>query len=146
MRHQQFDWCLFPAAMFVLAGCSTMKPAPTFEDPNGNFHLTVYMDSYRYVIVPMDVKVWIDDRVAVDRNFSSRKGQHEDQFRFALAPGTHTLRAVTHKGNSELVNTFEVKDRLFGVLYFTPSSVEGKGNWQFRVSPQPIYVSPGGGL
>jgi hypothetical protein len=146
MKTQYIVYWLPLFAMSILAGCSTMKPASSFEDPNGNFHLTVYMDSYRYAIVPMDVKVWIDDRVAVDRNFSSRKGQHDDQFRFALAPGAHILRAVTHKGNSELVNSFEIKDRLFGVLYFTPSSAEGKGNWQFRVSPEPIYVSPGGGI
>lgn len=130
----------------VASGCGTYKTPAQFEDPNGNFHLHVYMDSYRYAIVPMDVKVYIDGRVAVDRNFSSSKGHYDDQYRFDLPAGTHTLKAVTQKGNAEIERTFEMKERNFAVLYFTPSSKEGVGGWSFKISDEPIYVKPGAGI
>lgn len=130
----------------VLAGCGTMKEAATFDDPNGNFHLRVYMDSYQYAVVPMDLKVWIDGRVAVDRNFSSSKGHYSDQFRYTLAPGTHTIKATTRKGNSTIEQSFEMKERTFCALYFTPKSEGGPGGWEMKVSDEPIYAAPGGGI
>lgn len=133
-------------SLLVFAGCGTYKEAATFDDPNGNFHLRVYMDSYQYAVVPMDIKVWIDGRVAVDRNFSSSKGHYSDQFRFTLAPGTHTLKATTRKGNSTIEQSFETKERTFCALYFTPKSEAGPGGWDFRVSDEPIYAAPGGGI
>ena len=132
--------------LITISGCGTYKSAATFDDPNGNFHLRVYMDSYRYAVVPMDLKVWIDGRVAVDRNFSTSKGHYSDQFRFTLAPGTHTLKAVTHKGNSELETTFEMGERTFAALYFTPKSEGGPGGFDFKTSDEPIYAAPGGGI
>jgi hypothetical protein len=132
--------------LLALAGCGTYKSAATFDDPNGNFHLRVYMDSYRYAVVPMDLKVWIDGRVAVDRNFSSSKGHYSDQFRFTLAPGTHTLKAASNKGNATIERSFEMGDRTFAALYFTPKSEAGPGGFDFRVSDEPIYAAPGGGI
>jgi hypothetical protein len=132
--------------LLIVSGCGTTKSAATFDDPNGNFHLRVYMDSYRYAVVPMDLKVWIDGRVAVDRNFSSSKGHYSDQFRFTLAPGTHTLKAVTRKGNSEIESTFEMKERTFAALYFTPKSEGGPGGFDFKTADEPIYAAPGGGI
>ncbi len=144
MIHLSLPCLVFGAV--VLSSCGTYKTSSQFEDPNGNFHFHVYMDSYRYAIVPMDLKVFIDGRVAVDRNFSSSKGHYDDRFRFDLPQGTHTLKAVTRKGNAEIERTFEVKERNFAVLYFTPSSRDGEGGFSFKISDEPIYVKPGGGL
>lgn len=145
-RKRIAHWILGSLLLIAFVGCATSKSADMFNDPNGNFHLHVYMDSYRYAVVPMDVKVWIDGRPAVDRNFSSSKGHYDDQFRFTLAPGTHTLKAVTHKGSAEIERTFEMKERTFGALYFTPTSKAGEGGWTFKVSDEPIYAAPGGGV
>ncbi|MDZ4860657.1 MAG: hypothetical protein SGI88_16900 [Candidatus Hydrogenedentes bacterium] len=131
----------------LLSGCAGMgmsDPAP-FDDPNGNFHLRVYVDSMHYAGVPVDIKVWIDGDLALNRNFSSRRGHYNDQFRFNLPPGTHEIKAKTIKGNTEIARTFEVKDRLFGALYFSPKQRGLPPEFSFSVSPEPIYVAPGQG-
>ncbi|HRK34915.1 MAG TPA: hypothetical protein PLJ47_10010 [Candidatus Hydrogenedentes bacterium] len=134
-------------ALGVMSGCAGtgMSDAAPFEDPNGNFHLRVYVDSMHYAGVPVDIKVWIDGDLAVSRNFSSKRGHYNDQFRFSLPPGTHEIRAKTIKGNTEIARTFEVKDRLFGALYFSPKQKGLPPEFSFSVSPEPIYVAPGQG-
>ncbi len=132
------------AALSGCAGTGMSDPAP-FEGVNGNFDLRIYVDSMHYAGVPIDIKVWIDGDLAVNRNFTSKRGQHDDRFRFTLPPGTHEIRAKTIKGNTEIARSFEVKDRLFGALYFSPKQKGLPPEFSFAVSPEPIYVAPGQG-
>jgi hypothetical protein len=139
------------AALYVcvlgLAGCMNMpatNPAP-FEDPNGNFQLRIYADQMHFAGAPLDIKVWIDGDLALNRNFSSQRGHYDDRFRFNLPPGTHEIRAKTIKGNSEIARTFEIKGTLFGALYFSPKQKGLPPEFSFSVSNEPIYVAPGQG-
>lgn len=143
LKHVLMGICV----VLLCGGCGTMPltDAAPFEDPNGNFHLRIYADSMHYAGVPIDIKVWIDGDLAVNRTFSSRRGHYDDQFRFNLPPGTHEIRAKTVKGNAEIARSFEVKDRLFGALYFSPKQKGLPPEFSFRVSPEPIYVAPGQG-
>ena len=130
-----------------MAGCANMPitdPAP-FEDVNGNFHLRIYADQMRFDGVPLDIKVWIDGDLAVNRTFSSQRGQHDDRFRFSLPPGTHEIRAKSVKANSEIARTFDINGTLFGALYFSPKQKGLPPEFSFRVSNEPIYVTPGQG-
>ncbi len=130
-----------------LWGCMNMpatNPAP-FEDPNGNFQLRIYADQMHFAGAPLDIKVWIDGDLALNRNFSSQRGHYDDRFRFNLPPGTHEIRAKTIKGNSEIARTFEIKGTLFGALYFSPKQKGLPPEFSFSVSNEPIYVAPGQG-
>lgn len=144
MKKQYFAVCVM---LVAFAGCMHMPAheAAPFEDPNGNFHLRVYVDQMGFDGVPLDVKVWIDGDLAMNRSFSSQRGQHDDRFRFNLPPGTHEIRAKTIKGNAEIARTFEIKDTLFGALYFSPKQKGLPSEFSFSVSNQPIYVMPGQG-
>lgn len=131
----------------ALAGCANMPitdPAP-FQDPNGNFHLRIYADQMGFDGVPLDIKVWVDGDLAVNRTFSSQRGQYDDRFRFNLPPGTHELKAKSVKANTEKSWTFDISDTLFGALYFSPKQKGLPPEFSFRVSNTPIYVAPGQG-
>ncbi|MBM3290151.1 MAG: hypothetical protein FJY92_08380 [Candidatus Hydrogenedentes bacterium] len=116
-----------------------------FQDPNGNFHLRIYADQMHFDGVPLDIKVYIDGDLAVDRTFSSQRGTYDDRFRFNLPPGTHEIRAKSMKARAEIARTFEIKGTLFGTLYFSPKQKGLPPEFSFRVSNEPIYVAPGQG-
>ena len=90
------------------------------QSPTGNFVL--YVSNQSFDLTPVDIKVTIDGRVAVDEPFDvagKKMAQHNwKTFVFTLAKGPHVLKAESAKGEAAVTQTFEVKDKEWGVVDF----------------------------
>jgi len=96
------------------------------QDKNGNFVLTVSNQSF--AIDPVDIKIYIDGKLALDQEFDVGTGirrQHNWQmFQFQLPDGIHKFRAESIRGQVSLEKQFEIKGKRWAVLdyWFYPDT------------------------
>lgn len=115
------------------------------QDKNGNFILNVSNQSF--AINPVDIKVYIDDKVAVDQDFDVGKmfPQHNWQiFQYSLPEGRHQLCVESRKGQAKLQKEFEVKGKHWAVLnyWFYPEThyEPMPKQFSFGLSDKPVYA------
>lgn len=79
-----------------------LLPVPT--EPN----FVLYVSNQSFEIDPVDIDIEVDGELAVEGDFLVGSQHTWHMFEFELAPGPHTLRAVTRAGDSRLSETIEV--------------------------------------
>lgn len=118
---------LLATAVSVFAGCRNVgsDPSRVSNDSDGNFHL--YISDQSFAISPVDISVFIDGELIVRENFYVGSQHNWQRFVRKLSPGPHRLVAKSIKGNTELDQTFEIKDKLWVSLdyWFYPNAEEG---------------------
>ncbi|MHC4474511.1 MAG: serpin family protein [Planctomycetota bacterium] len=115
------------------------------QDKNGN--LILYVANQSFAIDPVDIKVYIDDKLAIDREFdvgTGKRRQHNWQkFQFQLSEGAHRLRVESKKGQASFEEQFEVRDKHWAVLDYwfggREDSPPAQKKFTFQVSDEPIY-------
>jgi hypothetical protein len=136
---------VWPAAVREATGADAAKPAAGAkldQTPDGN--VVLYVSNQSSALTPVDVKVTIDGRAAVDESFDQAGGHNWKKFVFALAKGPHELKVVSVKGEAALTQKFEVKDKHWAVLdyWHDPRAAGGAGakkQFTFRIQDTPIY-------
>ena len=80
--------------------------------------LTVLVSNQSFELPTVDVRVEIDDKLAITGDFDVGSQHTWVPFDFDLAPGTHTLKVTTETGDVSLEKTFVMDDRKWIVLNF----------------------------
>jgi hypothetical protein len=138
---------LFLGLLLFLPVTALQSAEELSQDKNGNFIL--YLSNQSFAVNPVDIKVFIDDIIAVEQEFDvkgARGPQHNwIQFQFSLAPGKHTIRALSSKGRAKLEKEFEIKKKnQWAVInyWYYPEVIGGSGptprSFDFMVKEEPI--------
>ena len=121
----------FTVLLLVIGGVgSVLAKEGLQQDENGNFIL--YVSNQTDAVDPVDIKIYIDGKKAVDQDFYF--GSYPDEipahnwqkFQFSLLKGSHQLRVESDKGSARLEKEFEIKDRHWAVIDYWYSPVESK--------------------
>jgi hypothetical protein len=104
---------LLPA---ILSGCHDFGEPAIVQTPHGNFVLFVSNQSSQ--TDPVDIKVYLDGRLAVNQNFLAGSGHNWVRFEFQLDGGTHTLRAISTRGQTDTTATFDLPSTPWAVVDF----------------------------
>jgi hypothetical protein len=88
---------------------SPVKQDELPQDENGNFIL--FVSSQSFAIDPVDIKIHIDGKSAVNQDFYVGEQHNWQEFRFSLPKGNHSIHAESVKGEAELEEEFEIKDK-----------------------------------
>jgi len=125
------------SAMIMLSGCALLDAHPNSDDgalmgqdPNGNFIVLIGNGSPE--INPVDIKVYIDGRMAVDGVFEYRFNRGVGLWktlRFSLPQGRHTLRAETVKGETQSEQEFQISGKHWVLI-------------SYYHNPKPRYGAP----
>jgi serpin B len=115
------------------------------QDKSGNF--TLHVSNQSFAIDPVDIKVYVDGKLAIDQKFevgTGKRRQHNWQtFQFQLSDGRHRLRVESKKGQASLEEQFEVKGKRWVVLDYwfggREDSQAAQKKFTFHVSDEPIY-------
>ena len=130
--------------LLVIGGVgSVLGETELQQDENGNFIL--YVSNQSPAIDPVDIKIDIDGKKAVDQDFYVEDGHNWRQFQFSLPKGTHQLRVKSVKGSATLETEFEIKDKHWAVIdyWYYPEVTGGAGptpkQFTFDIKDEPIY-------
>jgi hypothetical protein len=82
-----------------------LLPVPT--QPN----FVLYVSNQSFEIDPVDIDVFVDGELAVEGDFLVGSQHTWHMFEFELAPGEHTIRAVTSAGDTRLSDTVDITDQ-----------------------------------
>lgn len=113
--------CVLVALSLGTLGCET--PSGSGNAKRGKAYLHVFVDGKAQAMSPMDVQVFIDDKLAINRNFSLDRNANDGRYLLELARGRHSLTAVSSRANTRVTRSFTIKDEIFIELYLTK---EGK--------------------
>ncbi|MCK5612232.1 hypothetical protein KAR91_60735 [Candidatus Pacearchaeota archaeon] len=106
----------------------------------GNFVLYVSNQSLATNLV--DIKVYIDDQVAVNQGFTVGKQDNWIPFQFNLSKGSHKIRVESPNGTSTLKETFKIVDNHWAVVeyWYSPESDANPTpkNFTFYIKNKPI--------
>ncbi len=116
----------------MLWGCHDLGASVILQAPNGNFVLFVSNQSNQ--TNPVDITIYLDGRLAVNQDFLVGSGHNIVRFQFQLDPGTHTLRSITTRGQSDATATFDLPSTPWGVVDFWQN---GKGTFDIFFSADP---------
>jgi hypothetical protein len=108
------------ASLLVLGACH----ASAVDDPQQHLPapisptFTLFVSNQSFDLDPVDIRLSLDDQLAVTGDFVV-EGQHTwVKFEFGLAPGTHEIRAISADSDAVLAQTFVMDDRKYGVVNF----------------------------
>jgi hypothetical protein len=100
-------------------------PAPTTPK------LTLLISNQSFDLSQVDIRVSIDNQLAVAGDFLV-EGQHTWlPFELDVAPGTHSLQVASTDSDAEMTQTFEMDDRKWGVVMF----------WFYEGGSEPVAPS-----
>lgn len=102
-----------------LAACGDSTTEPTQHLPKVDDSFTLYVSNQSFDMPTVDIRVEIDNQLAVSGDFDV-EGQHTwVQFDFGLAEGPHHIR-VTTSDVADVVKeeTFQMDDRKWAVVSF----------------------------
>ena len=115
--------CVWLCAAF-LVGCGTffsaerearpLGPVELATAPEGNF--TLYVCNTSFAVDPVDIKVYIDGKLALYEDFYVGNQHSWKEFVFQLTPGKHTLKAESKKGKAQFATEFESGPRNWAVV------------------------------
>ena len=108
------------ASLVVLAACdnSRVEPVQHMPRPAGAEKFTLLISNQSFDLDPVDIRVELDDQLAVTGDFVV-EGQHTwVPFELDIAPGTHTIDVTTADANATLSQTFQMDDRKWGTVMF----------------------------
>lgn len=107
---------LFPIA--CEEGVPTISPVE-----NGNFIL--FVSNQSFALDPVDIKVYIDNKLAVNRDFYCEYQHTWIKFQFNIKDGTHKLYCVSSKGGEKVDTTFIISETPFCVVeyWYYPKTV-----------------------
>ena len=98
---------------------------------DGNFVL--YVSNQNPAIRLVDIKVYIDGKVAVDQEFSVGNQDAWIPFSFNLSQGSHEIKAESVKGESDLKEKFKTTGKNWAVVEYLDSK-----QFTFDISDKPI--------
>jgi hypothetical protein len=97
------------------------------QNDNGNFILNVSNQSF--AIDPVDIKIYIDDTLAVNQEFEVKDQHNYWRFRFDISNGEHVLLAKSIKGDAILEQSFSITDSAHWAYldywYYTDEELHG---------------------
>jgi hypothetical protein len=106
--------------LLALTACDAARVEPTqhLPAPPGAPKFTLLVSNQSFELDQVDIRVEIDDQLAVTGDFLV-EGQHTWlPFELDLSPGTHLVRATSADASATLDQTFTMEDRAWGVLTF----------------------------
>ncbi len=125
------------ASLLVLVACNSGGSDDPRNVPQQHLpssvtpEFTLLVSNQSFDLSQVDIRVSIDDQLAVTGDFLV-EGQHTwIPFDFDLAPGAHTLRVTTADANAELTEEFVMDDRKWGVVMF----------WYYEGGAEPVAPS-----
>ncbi len=106
------------------------------QSTNGNFVL--YVSNQSHAMSPVDITICIDGKQAVSSNFDFGNAHNLIKHTFPLAPGKHTLTAVTKKGETQFEQEIEITDKHWAVIMFWFNSKTGQKKLSFKIQDKPL--------
>lgn len=109
-------------------------------DPDGN--LVLYVSNQSFDLDPVDIAIELDGARVVGQSFEVESQHNWERFVLRVAPGDHTLRAHSVKGDATLTKRFTVEDKHWAVVDFWYS--DGKSGtptdsmFTFSISDRPV--------
>ena len=135
--------------IIIISSCTKNTSKYQIEmqtNENGNFIL--YISDQSFAISPVDIKIYIDGKLAIDDNFDvtgNRVPQHNwKQFKFQLGNGDHTIKAISKKGDAVIEKEFKTVDKHWAVIdyWYYPESRGGATptpkHFSFNIQDKPI--------
>lgn len=93
--------------------------------------LTLLLSNQSFDLSQVDIRVAIDDQLAITGDFLV-EGQHTWlPFELDVAPGTHTLHVSSADSDAEMTQSFVMDDRKWGVVMF----------WFYEGGSEPVAPS-----
>ena len=118
--------------VLFLNGCDeSLSTIPQVE--NGNF--TLFVSNQSSHIDPVDIKILIDDKLAVNQEFQSKGGHNWVKFQFQLTDGKHRLFSYSDEGNVSKDTLFTVPSTPYSIVdfWYYPESFGSMENKKFTV-------------
>jgi len=109
------------------------KEAKLPQDKDGNFVL--YVSNQSFGVSPVDIRVSIDGKLAIDEAFDVGNQHNWKSFRYNLGKGKHRLAAESVKGAAKFERGLEIEGGNWSVLDYWDSP----GHFSFHTSDKPIY-------
>ena len=116
--------------MILFVSCSDGSISTNPQVENGNFILFVSNQSSN--LDPVDIKISIDDKLAVNQEFLSKGGHNWIKFQFQLNNGNHKLFTSSTKGNIVKDTLFTLPTTPYGVVDFWYYP-ESSGSKEFKI-------------
>jgi|1_EtaG_2_1085319.scaffolds.fasta_scaffold39629_1 hypothetical protein len=103
------------------------------QNENGNVSLMVSNQSF--AINPVDIKIYIDDTLAVNEEFEVGNQHNWKRFRFDISNGEHFIMVKSIKGAAILEQSFSITDSAHWVYvnywYYTDDQLWGPTEKRF---------------
>ncbi len=100
-------------------------PAPTTPK------FTLYLSNQSFDLSQVDIRVEVDDQLAVTGDFLVGSQHTWLPFELDLAPGPHTLSVTSADTDAEMTQSFVMDDRKWGVVMF----------WYYEGGSEPVAPS-----
>ncbi len=104
---------------------SQNKKAAQLEIPINNtagqnkLYFKVYMDKSTKPFAPMDVSVYLNDKLLVSRNFSLGRDSYDGQYLINMPRGTYTIHAISRRAGATVTKSYTINNDLFIELSLT---------------------------
>ncbi len=118
-RSVKWAVCALSIAMLAAAAPGCASTSGSSNNKRGKAFLHVFMDDNAKALNPMDVQVFIDDKLAINRNFNLGREANDGKYLLELLQGRHSLTAVSSRANARVTRSFTIKDEIFIELYLT---------------------------
>ncbi len=129
-------------ALAGLCACAGILPAiqNPFENKDGN--VVLYVSNQSLEIKTVDILVVVDDKPVLHEYFKVGNQHVWKPFHLQLSDGMHRIRAVTHKGHTQIEDSFEVAERRWLTISYGRMKHEGQKHdrptFNFSVSDRPV--------
>ena len=136
------------AVALALTACAAapLDPSPRSDllDPDGN--VVLYVSNQSFAIDSVDIIVEIDGDEVISEDFEVADQHNWKQFILRLAPGRHTLKARSSRGDAALEKTLVVTDEHWAVLNYWYSTEEyghppEPKQFEFLIQDKPIVFA-----
>ena len=101
--------------LLLFIGCEE-NDSSLSEVENGNFVL--YLSNQSFDIDPVDIRAYIDNKLAVNKEFFCVNQHNWVKFQFNIKNGNHKLYCVADKGNVNIDTTFNLSESPYCVVEF----------------------------
>ncbi len=120
----------------TVAQTLTATPNPVSEE---NFIL--YVSSQSFTIDPVDIKIMIDGKVVVNKDFYVGNQHNWQKFQFSLSSGNHKIYVESVKGDAKLEKEFEITNKHWAEIdyWYNPESSQEQKEFAFNIRDEPIY-------